>query len=40
MTQSIALTLFHMLELIETQGVYALYEFMKRADEERSRFSR
>jgi len=36
-TQSIALTLFHMLELIETQGVYALYEFMKRADEERSR---
>mgnify|MGYP001772710264 CR=1 FL=1 len=36
-TQSIALTLFHMLELIETQGVYALYEFMKRADAERSR---
>ncbi|MFP3290738.1 MAG: helicase-related protein [Nitrososphaeria archaeon] len=37
MNQSIALTLFHMLELIETQGVYTLYEFMKRTEEEKSR---
>ncbi len=37
MTQSIALTLFHMLELIETQGIYTLKKFMERAGEEKSR---
>ncbi|MEM0146481.1 MAG: helicase-related protein, partial [Conexivisphaerales archaeon] len=37
MTQSIALSLFHMLELIETQGAHTLREFMNRADEEKSR---
>lgn len=35
MTQSIALTLFHMMELIETQGIYTLRAFIKRAEEEK-----
>lgn len=35
MTQSIALTLFHMMELIETQGIYTLREFMRRSEEEK-----
>jgi len=37
MTQSIALTLFHMMELIESQGIYTLREFIRRMDEEKSR---
>ncbi len=37
MAQSIALTLFHMMELIETQGIYTLREFIRRMDEEKSR---
>ncbi len=35
MNQSLALTLFHMLELLETQGVYTLRRFLEKIDHER-----
>ena len=33
--QSLALTLFHMLELLETQGIHTLRRFMERVEQER-----